>query len=200
MSESDIQVWCVYPTTTRPFCIRSHAGEFDAAPMWDAFDQVVEVEPVSASDSTITPLPCTSYGMLDSVVRQVEDWLAEESAVRRICSPGNLGRELAAVITARKSIVDATAIRVAQSWRESDGGPSRTGAALLARAGAFESDALETAAVESGAIETGGIETGGIETGALETGALETGAPAAEPMIEFAAVNLPDGITNLRRR
>ncbi len=76
MTARDVQLWCVFPTTTRPFCIRNRGVGFDASPIWDEFDQVVQPQATVPSDSLASRFQCSAYCMLDECVERLENWAA----------------------------------------------------------------------------------------------------------------------------
>ncbi len=97
MSERDVKLWSVFPTSTRPFCIRNRAGDFDASPIWDQFDQVVQFEPRSSFDSVAAQFKCSAYCLLDDWVARWEDLTASDSPVRQTLQPQAIGQRLAAM-------------------------------------------------------------------------------------------------------
>ena len=135
LSERDVKLWSVFPTTTRPFCIRNRTSDFDASPMWDQFDQVVQTEPRSSPDSVATQFKCSAYCVLDDWVTRWEEFTADDSRVRQALRPQAIGQRLAGWLAQRDRLAGRAAIVLASQWRQGKPEPrlSPAGAALLAR-------------------------------------------------------------------
>jgi hypothetical protein len=145
MAQRDVKLWCVFPTTTRPFCIRRQAAEFDSHPMWNDFDVAVEKEIKSPPESLASQLQCSAYCVLEDWVVALENWTVAESPVRRLLRPRQVGRQLA-TFSSRQSHLAGRAVAVlAKHWPEikTDHRPSPAGAALLARAEASDQHPAE---------------------------------------------------------
>ena len=140
MTRRDVKLWCVFPTTTRPFCIRRHAADFDAHPMWNEFDVAVERKTTLPAESLESQLQCSAYCVLEDWVVAMESWTLAESPVRRLLRPRQVGRHLAALFDRQSQLTGQAAAVLAKHWPEvkADHPPSPAGAALLARAGATE--------------------------------------------------------------
>jgi hypothetical protein len=140
MAQRDVKLWCVFPTTTRPFCIRRQPADFDSHPMWNEFDVAVERETEALPESLASQLQCSAYCVLDDWVATVESWTYPESPVRRLLRPRHLGRQIADFFGRQLRLTGRAADVLAKRWPEvkPDQRPSPAGAALLARAGATE--------------------------------------------------------------
>jgi hypothetical protein len=145
MAERDVKLWCVFPTTTRPFCIRRQPADFDSHPMWNDFDVAVERETKVAPESLASQFQCSAYCVLEDWVVTMENWTSAESHFRRSLRPRQVGRQIAAFFSQQMRVTGRAAAALSKHWPEvkPDQGPSPAGAALLARAGATEKPPAE---------------------------------------------------------
>lgn len=162
MNDRDVRLWSVLPTTTRPFCIRSRANDFDSASMWEEFDQALEsevplqeeVEAVAAETgeplvlNMANEFRCSPYCVLDQWTSQVERWLGNDSAWRRAVNPQTLGQNLGKAVGQRNRLAQRAALALARHWSNAppEPRPSPAGRALLARA---EASPIEPPATEA---------------------------------------------------
>ncbi len=140
MAQRDVKLWCVFPTTTRPFCIRRQPADFDSHPMWNDFDVAVKRETKTSPESIASQLQCSAYCALEDWMVTVESWTFVESPVRRSLRPRGVGRHIADFCGRQSRLTGRAAAVLAKHWPDIklDQRPSPAGAALLARAGATE--------------------------------------------------------------
>lgn len=138
LSARDLKLWSVFPTSTQPFCVRTHINDMPEAPMWKDFDLALQTDtPAAPSLETCNAsADCLMY----ELVWEFESLIAEDSAVWAAIEPRNIGRGVAVMATDGSRIVETAAHLLASSWPESSAepAPSDAGGALLARAGAVE--------------------------------------------------------------
>lgn len=146
LSARDLKLWSVFPTATRPFCVRSHMQALEDSSMWEDFDQAVQAETPVAPSVEFVANCGSAYCLLDELVWQFDNWVADDSAVSVAIQPYNIGRKFAAIATGGSRIFRGAAQLLASNWPESEAElepePSSTGQALLARAGAVQASEI----------------------------------------------------------
>ncbi len=154
LSARDLKLWSVFPTSTHPFCVRSHMDALDDSPMWEDFDRAVQADTDVAPSVESFAFAGSADCLLYELIWQFDTWTADDSPVWTAVEPRNIGRRFAAIATDGNRIVQGAAQLLASNWPEPEveNEPSSTGEALLARAGAVNASepvaANTTAAVQ----------------------------------------------------
>ncbi|MGB0597481.1 MAG: hypothetical protein ACPGLY_12405 [Rubripirellula sp.] len=174
LSTEDIKLWSVLPSSTQPFCIRAEHDAWDAAAMWQAFDDRVvpnlakaEAQGTAEITPQPTPIPepiplfahCGSADcMLDSIIWHVDSWVISYSKRETGATANQVGHRVVLLSLQQEQLVHSATALIARHWHEPPPvGPepqetvpatSPAGAALLARAGAIAAEApvIEVAA------------------------------------------------------
>jgi hypothetical protein len=166
----------VLPTSTHPFCIHAEGDIWDAAVMWQTFDEHVATDSVEdaadafASEEAVVDVaivePVVDHCgfadcVLESLIWNTENWIAEHEELWASVEANNVGRQVAQFGLRRHEIVQIVANQIAIRWQtipaveveQPSQEISATGAALLARAGAVAASepVVEMAAIEMAA-------------------------------------------------
>jgi hypothetical protein len=152
----DMRLWSLLPTSTHPFCIRSHGDAVNSLSLWEEFDQglAVHQQEEAQVEAEVAIAYCGSADcLLDEWVWKVETWVSEHSTFWTEMEPRCIGRRLAWLTSGRKHLVSSAAEALATRWPEVEAPKpvSPAGEALLARAGAIAAEVV--AAVENVAVE-----------------------------------------------
>jgi hypothetical protein len=130
MSVSDLRLRSVFPMSTKPFCVRSRAAQWNQVPM------SIEVEHLQLAKlqkkKVLYPVDC----YMDELIWALDSMTARGSRLWSITKPEFAGEQLATLVSRGNQIAYRATDLIASHWPEPIAKPSAAGRALLTRAGA----------------------------------------------------------------
>jgi hypothetical protein len=130
MSVSDLRLRSVFPMSTKPFCVRSRAAQWNPVPM------STEVEHLQLAKlqkkKVLYPVDC----YMDELIWALDSMTERGSRLWSITKPEFAGEQLATLVSRGNQIAYRATDLIASHWPEPIAKPSAAGRALLIRAGA----------------------------------------------------------------
>ena len=140
----NLKLWNHFPNSSQPFCVLDRALEFDHDPMWQEFDDAMKpaaIEEIADAQETQESIDrlVTRIATIASRLSH-RDLDAQEETSEGIES---LGQRVAALAFHSEQLANRTARLISAAWPQAapDPEPSVSGEALLARAGALDTEA-----------------------------------------------------------